>query len=122
MKLFFENGDQDVGRYGTPDLGLHRVLARAQKFLYSQVLLDPFEEQLHLPALLVKRGDGQRRQGRIIGQKNQCLSCLGIPEANAPQVLGIILRGKKAGHGDRLVANWGAQGSRRRRQDRRLLQ
>ncbi len=59
MNLFFENDDQDVSRYGTQDLGLDCVLARAQKFLYSQVLFDPFEEKFDPPALLVQRGDSQ---------------------------------------------------------------
>jgi hypothetical protein len=35
-------------------------LADAVEGLDPQVLLDPFEEQLHLPALFVDLGDGQR--------------------------------------------------------------
>jgi hypothetical protein len=41
------------------------------------MLLDPFEEQLDLPTVLVKCGDHQWRQGRVVGQKHQCLARLG---------------------------------------------
>ena len=78
MKLLFDDGDQHVSGYGAPDLRLHRVLARAQKALDTQMLLDPFEEQLHLPATLVQRGNGQGRQRRIVGQKHQRLARHGV--------------------------------------------
>jgi hypothetical protein len=83
MQSFLGNGDQDVGGYGNPDLRLHRVLAGAQKAFDAQMLLDPFEEQLHLPAALVQRGDSQRRQARIVGQEHQRLAGLRIVEADA---------------------------------------
>ena len=56
MQTFLRNGDQQVGRYRNPDLPLDGVLAGAQKNLDAQVLLDPFEEQLHLPALALQIG------------------------------------------------------------------
>ena len=61
MKLLLDDGDEPIGGYGAPDLRLHRVLAGAQEFLDSHVLLDPFEEKLDLPLILVKRGDAQGR-------------------------------------------------------------
>ena len=50
MQLLFDNRNQHIGGHGTPDLRLHRILAGAQKTLDAQVLLDPLEEQFHLPA------------------------------------------------------------------------
>ncbi len=91
MKLLFSNGDQDIGRDGAPDLRLHGVLAVAQKLLDSQMLLDLLEEQFDLPAALVKRCDGERRQGCVVGQEDQCLVGLGVFESNSAQVLGIVL-------------------------------
>jgi hypothetical protein len=38
------------------------------------VLLDPFEEQFDLPAILVKGSNSQRRQGKIVGQKYERLA------------------------------------------------
>ena len=61
MKFLFHNGDQYVARHSAPDLRLDRVLAVAQEFLDSEVLLDPLEEQFDLPAILVKRGNRQWR-------------------------------------------------------------
>ncbi len=71
MKLLLNDGDQHIGGYGAPDLRLHRILGRAQKTLDTQMLLDPFEKQPHLPAALVQRGNGQWRERRIVGQKHQ---------------------------------------------------
>jgi len=42
-----------------------------------------------LPAALVQRGDGERRQRRVVGQEDKRLARLGVLEANAPQMLGI---------------------------------
>ena len=59
MKLLLDDGDEHVGGDGAPDLCLHGVLAGAQESLDTQVLLDPFEEQLDLPATFVERGNRQ---------------------------------------------------------------
>ena len=91
MKFLFDDGNEHIGGYGTPNLRLYCVLAVAQKLLDAQVLFDPFEEQLDLPAALVQSGNGQGRQGRVVGQENQGLLGLGVFEANAPQVLGVVL-------------------------------
>ncbi len=55
---FFKHRDEHVGGHGNPDLRLHRVLAVVEEALDSQMLLDPFEEQLHF----------QRRLGRLSAQ------------------------------------------------------
>ena len=92
MKLVFDDGDQHVGGHGARDLRLHRGLAGAPELLDVQVLLDPFEEQLHLPATLVQRGNRRRRQRRIVGQKDQRLARLRVLEADTPQMLGVLPR------------------------------
>jgi hypothetical protein len=50
-------------------LGLTSILAGAQQVLCPQVLIEPFEEQLHLPVLLAWRDDGQLGQCCIVGKK-----------------------------------------------------
>ena len=67
-QLFSQDRHQGVDTHGDPHLSLHRVGAVAEKVLDPQVLLDPFEEQFHLPAALVELGDGQRRKLEVIGQ------------------------------------------------------
>lgn len=54
------------------------------------LLLDPFEEQLHPPTTFVHRSDGQRRQHRVVGQKNQSFSRILILEPDTPQMLRVI--------------------------------
>ncbi len=103
MKIFFNDGNQHVCGHGVPDLRLHRVLARSQETLDTQVLLDPFEEQLHLPATLVQRGNGQRWQARIVGQKHQRLARLGVFVSDKPQMFGILTHHTL---GTVLMKNW----------------
>ena len=104
MQLLFDNGDEHVGGHGAPDLGLHRVLAGTQETLDAQVLLDPFEEQFHLPTMFVPCGDGQRRQARGVGQKHQRLARIGILKTNTPQMFGVVLRHVKPVQCDALIA------------------
>ena len=114
MKLLFNDSDQDIGGHCAPDLRLHSVLARAQKTLDAQMLLDPFEEQLDLPTVLVECSDHQWRQGRVVGQKHQRLAGLWIVETDTPlvaacafvlQMLGIVLRYVEAIQRDALIAH-----------------
>ena len=89
MKFFFNNGDEHVGGHGAPDLRLDCVLAVAQKLLDAQVLFDPFEKQLHLPAAFVQRSDGQGRQACVVGQEDQSLLGCRVLEPDTPQVFGV---------------------------------
>src|ERR1039457_5732849 len=49
------------------------------------MLLDPFEEQFHLPAAPVKLGDRECWQCEVVGQEDKVLGSLGVLEANASQ-------------------------------------
>ena len=105
MKLLFDNGDQHVSGDGAPDLRLHRILAVADESLDAQVLLDPLEKQLDLPAALVQRGNRQCGQGGVVGQEHQRLAGFRIFETDAPQLFGVVLRDVEAVHRDALVAD-----------------
>lgn len=105
MKLFFDDGNQHVSRHGAPDLRLGGVLAVAQELLDSQVLFDPSEKQFDMPTTLVECWDGQRGQDKVVGQKYERPATLDILESNAPQVLGVMLRGVKPVEQYRLIAN-----------------
>ncbi len=103
MQTFFQNGDEQINGDGTPDLGAHRVGTGAIKSFDAQMLLDPFEEQFDLPASAIELGDGQCRDGEVVGQKDQPLAGLGIAITDATQRVGIIVLGLQAGHHDGLV-------------------
>ena len=103
MQTFFQNGDEQINGDGAPDLGAHRVGRRAIKGFDPQMLLDLFEEQFDLPASAIELGDGQRRDGEVVGQEDQHVAGFGIAITDATQRVGIIVLGLKAGHHDGLV-------------------
>src|SRR5437763_1433183 len=57
MKPLFDDRYQDVDRDGDPDLSLDRILGSPEESLDAQMLLDPLEEKLHLPAAFVERAN-----------------------------------------------------------------
>ena len=69
------------------------------------MLLDPFEKQFDLPATAIQLGYGERRQGEVVGNKDQRLGRCRIFEANAPQRRCEILLCVKAGEKNGLVAD-----------------
>ena len=100
-----DDRDQHVDRHRDPDLRLHGVLRGPVESLDAQVLLDPLEEQLHLPAALVESTDRQRRQRRLVGEEDQPLACLGIPEADPSQVLWVVAPRDVSVQRDGLIAD-----------------
>ena len=61
-KSFADDGYEHINRDRNPYLSFNRVFGSAVECLYSQMLLNPFEEQFDLPAALVKIGNCQSRQ------------------------------------------------------------
>ena len=57
------------------------------------MLLDPLEEEFHLPAAFVERADGGGRKREVVGDEDQRLAGLGVLAADAPQKFGVILTG-----------------------------
>ncbi len=63
-----EVGQQQVDTDGDPDLGHDGIAGSAQEALDLQILLDPLEEQLDLPARFVDLGDGAGGEFEVVGQ------------------------------------------------------
>ena len=95
MQAFFQNGDEQINRDGGPDLGAHGIGRRAIKGFDAQILLEPFREQLDLPAATIHLGDGQGRRGEVVGQEDQGFGGEGITIADAAQRGGIIVLGRQ---------------------------
>ena len=93
FQFLLEDGHEYVNADGDPDLGFDGVLGGSTKGLDPQVLFDPFEEQLHTPAALVKVGNGQGRKGKVVGQEDQALPGIGIDVTDAAKRIGIGLGG-----------------------------
>src|SRR4249919_1828279 len=68
------------------------------------MLLDPFEEQLDLPARFVKLGDGEGVEGEIVGEEHQPLTGLRIIELDPAQRTVETLARIEAGQENCLIA------------------
>ena len=104
MQAFLGNGDQHVCADRDPDLRLDRVLVGAIKRLDAQVLLDPFEEQLDLPALAIQVCNQLGFEGEVVGQKRDLLARL-VLDDHTSQRGGIVLAGIKEGQHTCLIAH-----------------
>ncbi len=69
------------------------------------MLLDLLEEPLNLPAAFVQCDDRQFKQGRVVGQEQLFFSGLRVFEADAPQLLGIVLKDVDTVEHDVLIAD-----------------
>ncbi len=96
--------NQHVSADCYPNLRLHRVLARTVEHFDSQMLLDPFEEQLHLPALTVQSRDQLWLQCEVVGQESDSFACVVLDDDTAQQRR-IVFAGVKHGQYTCLVAH-----------------
>ena len=102
-KGLIENGNEQVGTHGDPDLRLHRVLAGAVEGLDPQVLFEPFEKQLDLPTGLVDFRDDDGLDLEVVGEEDQGLSGLGIQIADASKISRVVRLGFRTIEADDLV-------------------
>ena len=93
MKSFLQDCNQQINADSDPDLGFDSVGGCAVKGFDSQMLLDPAEEELHLPALLVNIGDGYGGNGKDIGQIDITLFGVHVYVGHPAQGLGIGIPG-----------------------------
>ena len=87
VQALFDDGDEHVDGDRDPDLGFDGIFRGAEKSLDAQVLLDPFEKQLHLPAALVELCNGQRRQIEIVGEKGETFVIVMVVKNHSAQML-----------------------------------
>lgn len=104
-EAFFDDGDKDINRDGDPDLRAHGVLGCSIEGLDAQVLLNPFEEQLDLPAAAIEFGDAEGGQREVVAEEDEILFRLCVKVAHAAQLPGIDKAGVFAIQQNRLIAN-----------------
>lgn len=80
-----------------PCLYLESIPGGTAKSPDPNMLLDPFVEQLDLPAATGELGDGQCRHVEVVGQKDQMSVLFCIGELDVSQMLRVILAGKIPG-------------------------
>ena len=91
IEPLFDDRHQDVSAHSNPDLGLQSVGACSHECLDSQVLLDPFEEKLDVPAVAIQIGDRLRWEHKIVGQEDQSLLGLRIEKPDSTQTVRVSL-------------------------------
>ncbi len=52
------------------------MLGSSKKGFDPEMLFDPFEKQLHLPAAAIKIGNRDGRQNEVVGQEYKCFVVL----------------------------------------------
>ena len=83
---FFEDGDDGVGRHGSPDLSLDSIWGGSKEPLNPQMLLDPLEEQFNLPSLVIDRCHVEGRNLKIIRQEDESFVDIGGVKADAAKL------------------------------------
>ena len=92
IELLLDHSDEHVHADGDPDLDSHRVVRRSIESLDPKVLFDPFEEQFHTPARLVKLRNVQSNQHEVVRQIGESPLRFDIKITDAPQRVGVVLR------------------------------
>ena len=85
VEFLLDDGHEDVHGDGNPNLCLDRVGGCAIERLDAKVLLDPFEEQFHLPATFVELRNCEGGQCEIVGEKDEVVVRLEIVVAYAAE-------------------------------------
>jgi len=121
-KLLLDDRRQDINRDGHPDLSLHGVFGGSVECLDPEVLFDPTEEQLDLPAELVKQSDGQGGKREVVRQERQIAAIVPVEKADAAEAIGIRLLRIEAAEDHRLIATQVHGLIHRSRKEARTLQ
>ena len=69
MKQFLGNDKQQIVTDSNPNLCKYSILRRPEERLDVQVLLDPLEEQLNLPALPIEFSNSECFNDEVVCQK-----------------------------------------------------
>ena len=83
METLFQDGDEQINGDGRPDLSAHSVGRGAVKGFDAERLFEPFEEQLDLPAPPIQLGNGQSRDGEVVGQEDERFAGFRVAIADA---------------------------------------
>jgi hypothetical protein len=103
MKSLLQDGNQQINADSDPDLGFDGVGRCAVKGFDPQMLLDPAEEELHLPALFVNIGDGHGGYGKNIGKVDKTLVCVHVHVGHPAHGLRVGRSGFFAGENNPLI-------------------
>ena len=95
--------DHQQGNQGCPNLDAKGVLALSYEGFDLQVLLQRLEEELDLPPVPVDLSYGARPEPKMIGEKNDILSCFRVLDSDPAERSLILLVHPRSGKMDDLV-------------------
>ena len=90
-QLFLDDGNEEVYADRDPYLGLDGILGSAEEPLDTEMLLDPFEEQFHLPSAFVQLGYHQRWESEVVCEQDESVLGLGVEVSNTAERNRILL-------------------------------
>ena len=91
MQVVLDDGDEAIRDNGNMDLYSHGVFGVSPEPFDAQMLLDPFEEQLHLPAVAVKKPDILGLEIEVVGVVNKSPTEVSDVENDATELCRIIV-------------------------------
>ena len=103
MQVVLNDGDEAIRDNGNMDLYSYGILGVAPEPFDTQMLLDPFEEQLHLPAVAVKQPDILGLEIEVVGVVNKRPTEVSDVENDAPELCRVVVSVPFACESDGLV-------------------
>ena len=98
LEVVLDNGNEAVGDDGDMNLYAHSIFGFSPEPLDLEMLLDPLEEQLHLPPILVEQGNVLRTEIEVVRVVNEApLKFWGIvdnPSDDSRVLLLVLLLGE----------------------------
>ena len=103
MQVVLDDGDEAIRDNGNVDLYSHGVFGVSPEPFDAQMLLDPFEKQLHLPAITVKQCDIPGLEIEVVGVVNKRPTEVSDVENDAPELCRVVVSVPFACESDGLV-------------------
>ena len=103
LEVMLDNCNKAVRDDCDVDLYPHSILGVAPKPFDAQMLLDPFKEQLHLPAVAVKKPDILGLEIEVVGVVNKRPTEVSDVENDAPELCRVVVSVPFACESDGLV-------------------
>ena len=103
LEVVLNDSNETVCDDGNMDLNAHRVIALSPERLDSEVLLDPFEEQFHLPPIFIKEGNVLGSKIEVVRVISECAVQVRSEVDDTPDIARELLFVLLLGKGDGLV-------------------
>lgn len=101
---------QEVVDHGDPDLSQDGIAGSAEEGFDFEVLLDPFKEDLDLPALAIDLSDGEGTEVEVVGEETVEATRIGVSEGDETKRMGVFLVGDRSFELNAFIGENGGRG------------